>query len=105
MEVSMGISVIDKKSIEKLKVVPLGAIQKPMTDIFDTACEVLQRMGGYCYITNNCQDYAKLLAKALGTPKEFKTDVEAVVEGSQIALVGYIGDYSQLPTYGQFVTC
>ena len=88
LEVDMRISVIDKKPTEKLQVVPLGAIiQKPMIDIFDTAYDVLQGMGPYRYRDNNCQDYAKLLAKALGTPKEFKTGVEAVVESSQIALI------------------
>ena len=87
LEVAMGISVIDKKRISESKVVPLGAIQKPMAEIFDTAYEVLQRMGPYRYRTNNCQDYAKLLAKALGTHEEFETDVERVVESSQIALV------------------
>ena len=87
LEVDMRISVIDKKQIEKLKVFPLGPIEKPMIDIFDTAYDVLQGMGPYRYRDNNCQDYAKLLAKALGTPKEFKTGVEAVVESSQIALI------------------
>ena len=87
LEVDMGISVINKESIKKQKGAPLGAIQKPMIDIFDTAYDVLQGMGPYRYRDNNCQDYAKLLAKALGTPKEFKTGVEAVVESSQIALI------------------
>ena len=58
-----------------------------MGEVFQTAYEELREMGHYHFFNNNCQDCAKQLAKALGAPKEHKTDVETTIsKGTVIAL-------------------
>ena len=66
---------------DEYKEIPLGTINKSFPQIFQTAYDVMQKMGEYKLIMNNCQDYAKELAITLGVPKEVKTGRETIIRG------------------------
>lgn len=61
------------------KMVDHGNIQKSMEDIFIKAFEVMSKMGQYDILINNCQTFARDLAKELGASKKVnllpKTDI------------------------------
>lgn len=61
------------------KMVDHGSIQSSMEDIFIKAFEVMSKMGQYDILINNCQTFARDLAKELGAPKKVnllpKTDI------------------------------
>ena len=96
MKIVMGISVMKESRISVNKIISLREITKEIGEIFQTAYEVLREMGTYNLFVNNCQHYAKQLAKKLGAPKEYKTDVELrvskapeIVEGILPIIVDY----------------
>ena len=66
---------------EEYKEIPLGTITKSFPQIFQTAYNVMEKMGEYKLVMNNCQDYASELAKALGVPKEIKTGRGTILRG------------------------
>lgn len=72
LQVIMRFGIPSNKLLES-KEIPLGPIEQSLDDIFDKAYDVLQDLGAYHATTNNCQNYAKDQAKALGAPKEVKT--------------------------------
>lgn len=72
LQVIMQFGIIEDQ-FEGYKEISLGSIEKSLIEIFETAYVVLQDLGSYQATLNNCQDYAKNLAIALGTPKEVKT--------------------------------
>ena len=95
-EMFMGLSVMDQKRLSKNKKIPLGQIQKQAIEIFDTAYDVMKKMGTYYFFTNNCQDYAQQLAIALGVPKKFKTDIDKLSECDLAKLQMTVGYYKDL---------
>ena len=72
LQVIMQFGII-KDEFEGFREIPLGPIEKSLLEIFETAYVVLQELGAYQATLNSCQNYAKNLAKALGTPKDVKT--------------------------------
>ena len=72
LQVIMQFGIIEAE-FEGYKQISLGSIEKSLIEIFETAYDVLQDLGPYQATLNSCQNYAKNLAIALGTPKEVKT--------------------------------
>ena len=90
-EVIMNFVVMDIKNYPQLKQSPLGKITASGYKIFNRAYVVLRQMGGYRAFDNNCQTYAKLLAKDLGAPVDATTVTDHVINGvTTLAEVGVI---------------